>query len=165
MKTYFHCIILLALFTGCSQPTNVIEYTLEDVAFEFDGPLFSGPNTAQAALAVNIQDLLDGLEIPNAEIHSATLKSARIISEEKPFYNISSFVLQFAGKSSKMVQTAVLNPVPSDTLANLNPAKDAQLRDILREADFYAILDADIQEDADTSFTLYGTLTFLLEVK
>jgi len=165
MKSILMCACGIALIISCSNPPKVIEYTIEDVVFDFEGPLYAGPNTAQAEIAIDVDDLLSELEMTSATIHGATLKTARIESEDGPFSGIQSFVVQFAGTSSNMVQAAVLNPVPADTIVHLNPSREAALRDLVREKQFYALLDADIANDTDSSFTLFGTFTFLIEVK
>lgn len=155
----------LLLFWGCASNEHYIEYTVEDASFTFEGPLFSGPNSAQSELAIDLASILDSLQLDASHIHHVALKEAVIEADSLPFSGINSFVLQCTGNESAMVQAAVLNPVTPGMTATLTPAAEADLSAIFKEGTCYALLDADIAEDADTTFTMYGTFKFLIHVK
>jgi len=165
MKYCAFLFLIAAVFASCAPVQNHIEYTIEDVSFVFEGPLYSGPNTAQAALTVDIQDILDSLNMSLTNVTKVELKSAELYTDSLPIEGIQSFVIQFTSEQASMIQAGVLNPVPVSNRISMQPSAEANLADIFREKDLIALLDADIVEDADTSFVIYGSFTFLLELK
>ena len=165
MKKVMIPLCAVLLFWGCTSNEHYIEYTVEDASFTFEGPLFSGPNSAQSELVIDLASILDSLQLDASHIHHVALKEATIEADSLPFSGINSFVLQCTGNQSAMVQAAVLNPVTPGMSATLTPASDADLSAIFKEGTCYALLDADIAEDADTSFTMYGTFRFMIHVK
>jgi len=165
MKNLLIPFCAMLLICGCASNEHYIEYTVEDASFTFEGPLFSGPNSAQSELVIDLASILDSLQLDASHIHHVALKEAVIEADSLPFSGINSFVLQCTGNESPMVQAAVLNPVTPGMSATLTPAADADLAAIFKEGTCYALLDSDIAEDADTTITMYGTFKFMIHVK
>ena len=150
---------------SCSPNTEQATYKLENINFDFEGPLFEGPNTGQYTVKVNLSDQLDGIEAK--QIHNATLKSAVITAGEgTDFGLVSSLVLQLASDDAEMASAGVLNPVPEGTEeASLQPSSEAELTDFFKGESFILVLDAGLTEDLYDNMQLKGTFEFNLDIK
>lgn len=161
----FLLVLIALLGIGCGSADQVVEYTASDAEFRFEGPLFSGPQSAQAVLAVDIQRILDSLGKTREDIDRVELVGADLNADSLAFANLNSLTLQFTGDQSPMVQAGVLNPVPQGMSAAFTPATEADLGAVFREGICYALLDADIAADADTSFSIFGTFHFKIHLR
>lgn len=168
MKKYI--VFTLAAFMAfvqfsCSPNTEQATYKLENITFDFEGPLFEGPNMGQYTVKVNLPEQLDGVEA--SQVHQASLKSAAISAGEgTDFGLISSLVLQLASEDAEMVQAGVLNPIPEgSTEASLQPSTEAELTDFFKGESFILVLDAGLNEDLFENMQLKGTFEFNLEIK
>ena len=69
MLKYFKIIAVYAiaalLITGCSGAGEMHEYSVNELEFSLEGPLFAGPNSGQAEISI---DLSDALEIGRAHV-------------------------------------------------------------------------------------------------
>ena len=75
MKILFQIIALSVILASCGS-NQTITYTLKDVAFTAEGPLFEGPNTMQYELANAINDTLKKAGFTKDQLEKVQLKSA-----------------------------------------------------------------------------------------
>ena len=92
-------IVAISVFmvASCSGPGEIHEYSVSDLEFSLEGPLFAGPNSGQAEIAVDLAEALgdayvDGMRISDARLTSATVAP----NDSLGFANINAFVVAFA---------------------------------------------------------------------
>jgi len=120
-----------------------------------EGPLFQGPNTAQASFSPAIEG--EG-ELTGAKLTSAVLKAP----EGQNFDAFSDVVLQLVTGSSDMIQVGVLNPIPKgQSSLTLQVSKDADLAELLASKECFLVIDANIPVDMmDTTLNFSGDFSF-----
>lgn len=150
---------------SCSPSTEQTTYKLENITFEYEGPLLEGPNMGQYTVTVNLPEQFEGVEA--GQVHKASLKSALITpGDGTDFSLLSSLVLQLASDDAEMVQAGVLNPIPEGSKeASLQPSTEADLTDFFNGESFILVLDAALKEDLYDNMQLKGTFEFNLEIK
>jgi len=165
---YLPFLLLGLFFTSCQQ-TSVSKLAPIPVSFQMEGPLYSGPNTAQAtfpteALVQSLQaqglslDKVQELRLTNI-ILTAGVDSLR-------FNNCSEVVLQVVSDKTPMSKVAVLNPVPADaTQLTLNiSTEQADLIKYLQTAPFTLVADLNLNNDQESGMTFKGDFTFEVAV-
>ncbi|MFM2426015.1 MAG: hypothetical protein RL747_1559, partial [Bacteroidota bacterium] len=83
--------------TACGGGGDKTTYSLKDVAFTLEGPLFEGPNPSQYTVAVDLKDILGERYAEGVKITGASLKSAHIRAVDSAnFDGVGSFVVSLA---------------------------------------------------------------------
>lgn len=147
-------IIGMVLLSSCGQET-VSNYPVNDQSFVMEGPLFQGPNTAQASFSPDMK--------AEGKLTSATLTSAVLKAPEgQNFDAFTDVVLQLVASSSDMIQVGVLNPVPKgQSSLTLQVSNEADLSELLSSEECVWVIDANIPVDMmDTTITFSGDFTF-----
>ena len=174
MFKFFKTIGILAfsilLVTGCSGPGEIHEYSVSDLEFSLEGPLFAGPNSEQAEISIDIADALGDAYVEGMRISDARLKSATVLPNDSlGFDQVNAFVVSFASDNEdiSMQEAAVKNPLEEGAAqASLNVAPDAELGEIMEEGKVYVVLDADLAEDywdGNRDFKLNFTLELTIK--
>ncbi len=151
---YLLGVVGMVLLSSCGQET-ASKYPVNDESFVMEGPLFQGPNTAQASFSPTIK--ADG-KLTSATLASAVLKAP----EGQNFDAFSDVVLQLVTSSSDMIQVGVLNPVPKgQSSLTLQVSNEADLSELLSSEECVWVIDANIPVDMmDTTITFSGDFTF-----
>ena len=159
-------ILPLLFLNACGKGSKTQIITLNAVDFNYEGPLYDGPNPSQYAWRVDLKELLKEEYSEGMKIKSARLLSAEIKAEECKdcygFEEINSLVLSFASNNKEvpMQAVALLNPVDSkNKTQKLNLSKEAEITDFLNEKDVYLILDSDLKSEIETDLNLNGKIT------
>ena len=171
MLKYFKTIGVLAisalLITSCSGPGEVHEYSVTDLEFSLEGPLFAGPNSGQTEISIDLADALGNDYAEGMRIRDARMKSATVFPNDSlDFAQINAFVVSFASDNEdiSMQEAAVKNPLEEGAAqVSLDVAPEAELGEIMEEGNVYVILDVDFAEDywdGDRDFKL----NFILEL-
>jgi len=171
---YFKIIAVYAiaslLITGCSGPGEMHEYSVNELEFSLEGPLFAGPNSGQAEISIDLSDALGDTYVEGMRISDARLTSASVTPNDSlGFANINAFIVSFASDNEdvSMQEAAVKNPLDGGaTEASLNVAPEAELGEIMEEGKVYVILDADLAEDywdGNRDFKLNFTLELTIK--
>ncbi len=162
-------ILPLLFFNACGKGSKTQIITLDAVNFNYEGPLYDGPNPAQYAWSVDLKELLKADYSEGIKIKGARLLSAEIRAEECEdcygFDEINSLVLSFASnnKDVPMQAVALLNPVDSkNKTQKLKVSEEAEITDFLNEKDVYLVLDADLKEEIDSDLNLNAKITLEL---
>lgn len=145
---------VIGLISSCGQET-VSSYQVNNQSFVMEGPLFQGPNTAQASFTPAME--AEG-DLKKATLASAVLKAP----DGQNFDAFSDIVLQLVTGSSDMIQVGVLNPVPKgqSSLA-LQVSNEADLAALLSSEECVWVIDANIPVDMmDTTLTFSGDFSF-----
>lgn len=146
--------VVMGLFASCGQET-ASNYQVNGQSFAMEGPLFQGPNTAQASFSPAMK--AEG-ELTKATLASAVLK----VPAGQNFDAFSDIVLQLVTGSSDMIQVGVLNPVPKgQSSLTLQISKEADLTELLSSKECVWVIDANIPTDMmDTTLTFSGDFSF-----
>ena len=174
MYKYAKTIGILAIsilsFASCSGPGEIHEYSVNDLEFTLEGPLFAGPNGGQEAINISIADALGDAYVEGMRISDARLKSATVFPNDSlGFANVNAFVVAFASDNEdvSMQEAAVKNPLEEGaTVANLEVSSDADLGEIMADGKVYVVLDADLAEDywdGNRDFKLNFTLELTIK--
>jgi hypothetical protein len=145
---------VMVLLSSCGQET-ASSYQVNDQSFVMEGPLFQGPNTAQATFSPAME--------AEGKLTKATLASAVLeVPEGQNFDAYSDIVLQLVAGSSDMIQVGVLNPVPKgQSSLTLQVSKEADLTELLSSKECVWVIDANIPTDMmDTTLTFSGNFSF-----
>lgn len=155
--------------SSCGGGGEKTTYSLHDVIFTLEGPLFEGPNPAQYTVAVNLKDILGAAYKDGVKVTSATLKSAHIRAVDSAnFDGIGSFVVSLAGDNPElqMKELAFLNPVkPGTTDAVLSVSNEVKAEEYFAEKQFYLVVDASLLKDLESNLTFKGDFDFELSYK
>jgi len=153
----FRVVILMlavGLLTSCGEQ-SISSYPVENQEFVLEGPLFQGPNTAQATFSPAIE--------AEGELVGATLKTATLsVPAGQNFDAFSDVVLQLVTGSSDMIQVGVLNPVPKGASElTLQVSSEADLTELLNSESCVWVIDANMPVDMmDTTITFMGDFAF-----
>lgn len=170
LKTLGALAVTALLATSCSGPGEMHEYSVNDLEFSLEGPLFAGPNGGQAEITIDLEDVLGDAFEEGARISDARLKEAVVVANDSlGFSNVNAFVVSFASDNEDvaMQEAAVLNPVDQAlTEVALNVAPEAELGEIMADGKVYVVLDADLAEDywdGNRDFKLNFTLELTIK--
>lgn len=154
-------IIISAILVVSYSPGQKHNYSVSNLDISLSGPLFSGPNTGQAEIVLDLEEALGENYSESMSVDEAYLKSATVVSNDGlGFSNINAFVLSFASYNEAvlMQEAAVKNPIDqgSESII-LDISEDAELGEIMDERTVIVVLDADLLEDywdGDRNFKL-----------
>lgn len=163
MKTiqrYSLLFLYLAVLISCSTKTDLKTITLSNINFEFEAPIYSGPNSATAELSIDLsKEIGEGFEIKDVK-----LKNASIVTDSTtvPADNLQSITLQIGSSKQPLISIAVINPtIPTSLNQQLTTSNDKNLSSYLLGKSFYLVLDPDfINDSEETSLRLEGTFEF-----
>lgn len=167
MKNVLIIVLSSFLILACGAPDHTKTYTLKDIDFVYEGPLFQGSNSAQFVTKVDLKEILagdykEGLIIDKAVLKNATIQNVDSIN----FQDINALVFSVASDKSDlpMKELAVVNPIKSRLKSvKLKPSKEVDISDFFAEKQMYLILDAAFLRDVNSKVTLKGTFEFELK--
>jgi hypothetical protein len=150
-----------------NAPKNTTSFSLNDIEFEYVGPLFQGSNPAQYVAKIDLKEILgdaykEGVKIKNAVLKNATVQSI----DPASFQDINALVFSFASDNPdlSMQELAVINPIKGNLKSvQLKPSKEANVTDYFAEKQIYVILDASFIKDVNANVTLKGSFEFELK--
>ncbi len=155
---------------SCSGPGEIHEYTVNDLDFSLEAPLFAGPNGAQAEVTIDLAEVLGQAYQEGMRISAANLKTATVHANDSlGFDQVNSFVVSFASDNEdvSMQEAAVKNPLEEGASeATLEVSTEAELGEIMADGKVYVILDADLAEDywdGSRNFLLNFTLELTIK--
>lgn len=161
-------ILLLAIstfFASCGTD-QTLTYTLKDVPFSAEGPLFEGPNTMQFELNQSIEDTLKKAGFTAEQLDKVQLKSVSFESlDSVGFGAFNSLAFQLAAENTPMVSAAILNPIPANTKqAELAVSEEAELTDFFKQKKIFLVTDANLTKDQEESAQFKANIVFEITV-
>lgn len=156
--------MLLTIVSCGERETLTFETELD---FTFSGPLFEGPESAQASIAGDLNDFLKANSIRREQIRSVQLVEVEVMRDEAyPLELVTDAGLTFAGSGMDMTQVAVLNPVPSDQAAfQLKVSNEAESAPFFKADDFILLLDIGFGEDVEDDYSAAARMRFEITIK
>jgi hypothetical protein len=164
-KSLFILASALALFMASCGTVTTKTYTIDDVTMVAEGPLFDGSNTLQATVPIDLKKLESWATAENVD--KVTVKSITLTTTDSiGFDRIRSVIFQVTADGAQMQQAAVLNPVPTGVSnINLNPALDADLKDLFKQSALILVADADLNGDMDGNLEYKAKIEFEVSLK
>jgi len=161
--------LALTLMSACGGGGEKTTYSLKDVAFTLEGPLFEGPNPAQYTVAVDLKAILGDRYAEGVKVTGASLKSAHIRAVDSAnFDGVGSFVVSLASDNPdlQMKELAFLNPVkPGTSDAVLSVSNEVTAEEYFAEKQFYLVVDASLLKDLEANMSFKGDFDFELSYK
>lgn len=156
---------LLLLLMACGERETLTFETVRE--FEFEGPLFEGPESAQASIADDLNAFLKSNDIERKQIKSVKLAEVEVTRDDAYEAElVTDAGLTFAGSGMDMTQVAVLNPVPSDQKAfKLNVSSEAEAAPFFKAEDFILLLDIGFGDDVDEDYSATARMRFEITIK
>lgn len=156
---------LLLLLGSCGERETLSFETAQ--SFSFEGPLFEGPESAQASLAHDLNAFLKEKGIDRKQIKAVQLVEVEVTRDEDyPLELVTDAGLTFAGSGMDMTQVAVLNPVPSDQAAfQLKVSNEAESAPFFKAEDFILLLDIGFGDDVDDDYRATARMRFEVTIK
>ncbi len=164
-KFLFLFALAIVLFTASCGTVTTKTYTIDDVTMVAEGPLFDGSNTLQATVPIDLKTLESWATAENVD--KVTVKSITLTTTDSiGFDRIRSVIFQVTADGAQMQQAAVLNPVPSGVSSiNLNPALDADFKDLFKQSSLIFVADADLNGDMDGNLEYKAKIEFEVSLK
>lgn len=165
MKPIVLLLAISALFASCGSDQTVT-YSLKDVAFTAEGPLFEGPNTMQYELTNSLSDSLKAAGFTIEQLEKVQLKSASFsTSDSLGFGAFNSIALQLAAENTPMVSAAIINPIPAGAKnTDLTISKEAELTDFFKQPKIYLVTDANLTKDQEETANFKANIVFEVTV-
>ncbi|GAB1447372.1 hypothetical protein MASR2M44_03650 [Bacteroidota bacterium] len=155
----------ILLLGACKNETKKITYTLDNLQFNLEGPLFEGPNTAQVPVQLDLAKITGIPKANGSQIKSVKLVGCEINAPEGQNFNpVSNVVLQLAADKVDMTEIALLNPIPQSSQSIAPQPKANELSSFFQQGNIIVLLDATLIADQEESLSFTGKLSFELEV-
>jgi len=152
----------ILLCASCNNGSKVKIAEINNVEFEFEGPLYEGANKGEYLYPVDLKKLYEQNNMEETVIKKAFLKSAKITTDSCDtclrFVSIKSLVLSIVTDDNPIKEIALLNPISSDQKTQtLNLAEEVDIAEYFNAKNIYWVLDADIiDEYIEDNRTLFG---------
>lgn len=164
MKKEFSMLLAVValLFVGCNQQQKTVSYEVNNVTLALDPPVFSGSNTYQAEIPVEVNSVLKPYNITSEKIKSANISSIEISSVSPAnFNNYENLLIQFFGEKTDMADVASLSPVSKD-VALVKPViiQDKDVKAFLQANKLGILLDANLLQDDTMKYELQANIKF-----
>lgn len=159
--------ILLSL-VACKQ-ASTLEFQQKNLAFDLEGPLFSGPNTAQATFpSAAFEDFLKQNGVTMEQVDKIVLSEAKFsaAADTLNFDNCAELVLQLVSDKTAMNKFGVLNPIPvgAKTIQPAISTEKADVAEYFKTAPFTILADVNLKNDQDAGMSMRGDFTFKVTV-
>jgi len=160
--------VLLLLGLSACAPEETLRYGPVTVDLRAEGPLFEGPNTAQATVDPGIAAFLQVNGATPEQLRKATLVSARLSSQDSiGLANVGGMSLQVMSEGASAQELGVRNPLPPGaTVAELELAHAQDgLAGHLRQTLVTWVADLQLKADEEDDRHIRAELTFELTLE
>lgn len=165
MKKEFRFLLLMAVsiftLTNCNQQKQV-SYELNNITLVLEPPVFSGSNTFQTEIPVDVNRVLKQYNITSEKIKNVNISSIDINSiSPANFNNYENLLIQFFGEKTDMADVASLSPISKDVSA-VKPIviQDKDVKDFLKASKLGIVLDANFLQDDTVKYELQANIKF-----
>jgi hypothetical protein len=149
---------LILVLTSCKTETK--DYTLQNIEFTIEGPLFEGSNTGQYEVEVDVNKIQSADKINGAKFISCQLTAC----DSSDFSNVSGFVLQLTGENSDMTEIALLNQVTGGTYVQLKPSADKDISSFFKQNKFILLMDTYLKKDQEKNLKFKANIVFEIKL-
>ena len=149
MRTLFILWVSAISLSSCNKPKLVeFSYELNNVPLKLEAPVTPGPNSFQAEVALNLDDVFKTNHADRTKIKDVSIESMELFMQEgRNFNNIENLVVNFFSNKNNMTKLASLSPVPKESTA-LKPqaTEKADIHKYFSENTLFIIIDANISQ-------------------
>jgi hypothetical protein len=149
MRTLFILFVAAISLSSCSKPKLVeFSYELNNVPLKLEAPVTPGPNSFQAEVALNLDDIFKTHHADRSKIKEVAIESMELnMQGGRNFNNFENLVVNFFSDKNNMTKLASLSPVPKES-STLKPeaTEKADIHKYFSENSLFIIIDANITE-------------------
>ncbi len=149
---------IFLILLSCKTETK--NYTLQNIEFTVEGPLFEGSNSAQYEVEVDVNKIQSADKINEAKFISCQL----FAPDSSDFSNVSGFVLQLTGENSDMTEIALLNQVNGGSYVQLKPSSDKDISNFFKQNKFILLMDTYLKKDQEKNLKFKANIVFEVKV-
>ena len=159
----FFLLLSVLVLSACKNKIETKTYTLENVEFVAEGPLFEGANSAQYEVVVDAAKLYAyGQTVDN--IKEAKLISCELVaSDSSDFGNVSGFVLQLTAENADMTEFALLNQVNGGKNVQLK-ASEKDAGNFFKQNKFILLMDTYLKQDQEENLKFKANIVFEVKI-
>ncbi len=141
--------VLTLILTACNKPKLVeFSYDLSNVPLKLEAPVTPGPNSFQAEVALNLDELFQTHKADRTKIKDVTIENMELsMLGNRNFNNFENIVVNFFSDKNNMTKLASLSPVPKESTV-LKPVatEKADIHKYFSENTLFLVIDANITE-------------------
>lgn len=139
-----------------------IEFTHEinDLKMHIDAPITPGPNTFQAEIQFNLDEVFKQNKADRTKIKSVDIEDMTFTMEGgRNFDNFESFIVNFYSDNHDMTKLASLSPVPKGaSVIKTDVTEKAKLQDYFSEPTIFLIVDANMTNPDTLAYDITGSM-------
>jgi len=149
MRTLSILIVAAISLSACNKPKLVeFSYDLSNVPLKLEAPVTPGPNSFQAEVTLNLDELFQTNKADRSKIKDVTIENMELsMLSNRNFNNFENIVVNFFSDKNNMTKLASLSPVLKESTV-LKPVatEKADIHKYFSENTLFIIIDANISE-------------------
>jgi hypothetical protein len=153
--------VALSALVSCGGGKPV-EFTheIKDIKLHIDPPVTQGPNTFQAEMQFNLDEVFKTNKADRTKIKDVSIDDLSFTMEGgRNFDNFESFVVNFFSDKNDMTKLASLSPVPKGVSVIKTPVTEkAKLQDYFSEPVIFLIVDANMTSTDTLGYDITGNM-------
>lgn len=149
MRTLSILFVAAISLSACNKPKLVeFSYDLSNVPLKLEAPVTPGPNSFQAEVVLNLDELFQANKADRSKIKDVTIENMEIsMLGGRNFNNFENLEVNFFSDKQNMTRMASISPIPKETtVVRPEATENADLHKYFSENTFFLILDANITE-------------------
>jgi|GEM_PF-1301367 len=157
----FATALAFTALVACSSEKPVeFSHEIKDIHLRIDPPVTPGPNTFQAELQMNLDEVFKTNKADRNKIKDVTVEDMTFtMGGGRNFDNFESFVVNFFSDNSNMTKLASLSPVPKDASVIKTVATEkADVKKYFAEPSIFLIVDANLTAADSIGYDISGSL-------
>lgn len=163
MRTIFIFFVAVISLSACNKPKFVeFTYELSNVPLKLEAPVTPGPNSFQAEVALNLDDVFKTNHADRSKIKDVAIESMELnMQGGRNFNNFENIVVNFFSDKNNMTKLASLSPVPKES-TTLKPeaTEKADIHKYFSENSLFIIIDANITEMDTLGYEMMMNMKF-----
>lgn len=158
---YFLALTAGIMLMACGGPKPV-EFTheIKDIKMHIDPPVTPGPNTFQAELTLNLDEVFKTNKADRNKIKDVTVEDMTFTMEGgRNFDNFESFVVNFFSDKNNMTKLGSLSPVSKgSTVIKVAATEKANIHKYFSEPSIFLIVDANMTNPDTLAYDINGSM-------
>ncbi|MCX7743852.1 MAG: hypothetical protein N2167_04720 [Flavobacteriales bacterium] len=149
MKKIVILFVAAISLSSCNKPTLVeFTYDFSNVPLKLEAPVTPGPNSFQAEVPLNLDELFKTNHADRSKINDVTIESIELnMQGGRNFNNFENLVVNFFSDKNNMTKLASLSPVPKEsTILKPVATEKADIHKYFSENSLFIIIDANMTE-------------------
>ncbi|MFN3404663.1 MAG: hypothetical protein ACK40G_11245 [Cytophagaceae bacterium] len=170
MKNLIHFILtfMVLISLGCeTKPDQTLEYRIENINLELEGPVFEGSNEAQVKVNFQPETVLDPAGLERKNIQNIRVKNISLFMEEPQEFDLfESALVQLVGGEAPLTSVALASAIPAGTNKLEPQVTDKNSFKEFKNVDsFFFVIDSNIKRQYEENIKMRGNIAFYIDVK